>query len=100
MSGQLDANQRVAANIRRLRLQQGLTQLEAAQRAHNFIDRPYSKASWSLLERSIDNGRVKRFDARELEGFARLFEVEVAELLREIELCSHCEGTGLKPKAD
>jgi len=89
----------IAANVRRLRREEGWKQAEAAEELHAMGGPLWSKASWSYMERSAENDRVKAFTAEEIAWLALLFDVPIAELFKEPppppEPCSHCDGTGL-----
>lgn len=88
----MTANQRVAANITRLRKGRGWTQHEAAARFAELVGgEPMSKASWSAMESTVRPGaRRVMFDADEIEAFAVLFDVPPADLLAEHDTCPTC----------
>jgi len=55
----------------------GWTQEEAVQALAPFLGTLLSTASFSAIERSIDTGRIREFDADELLAFARGFRVPI-----------------------
>ena len=72
-------NQVVAFNLRRIRLESGLTQEEAVERAGPFLPgKPWSRVVWSAAERSVAGKRIRQFDADELVALAAAFGVPVA----------------------
>lgn len=74
----LTANQLVAANLRRIREQRGLTQEQAAERLEPYLGVRWSKATFSAAERSAAQGtRAREFTADELLAFARVFDLSV-----------------------
>jgi hypothetical protein len=79
MLKEMTANQLVAYNLRRAREERGWTQELAAQHLEQYLGKRWSKASFSIAERSADDGARKReFDANELLAFSRTFEKPVA----------------------
>jgi len=72
------ANQIVAFNVAKARLLRGWTQEEAAQAIGRCLGTAMSAASFSAIERSVDVGRVREFDADEILAFARAFRVPLA----------------------
>jgi transcriptional regulator with XRE-family HTH domain len=54
-----------------------LTQEAAAERLSEYVDHPWSKATWSAAERSVDGEKERRFSADELLALARAFDVPV-----------------------
>lgn len=71
----MTANQVVAYNLRRAREERGATQEETAQRLEQYLGKRWSKASFSVAERSAEKGARKReFDANELLAFTQIFE--------------------------
>lgn len=73
-----NANQIVAFNVAKARLLRGWTQEEAAEALAPFLGVRMSGASFSAIERSVDAGRPREFDATELLAFARAFRVPLA----------------------
>lgn len=71
------ANQIVAFNVGKARLLRGWTQEEAAKALAPYLGTLLSTASFSAIERSVDTGRVREFNADELLAFARGFRVPV-----------------------
>jgi len=71
------ANQIVAFNVGKARMLRGWTQEEAVQALAPFLGTLLSTASFSAIERSIDAGRVREFNADELLAFARGFRVPI-----------------------
>ena len=79
MRKEMTANQLVAHNLRRAREEWGWTQELAAQKLELYLGKRWSRASFSIAERSADEGARKReFDANELLAFSRTFEKPVA----------------------
>jgi hypothetical protein len=79
MRKEMTANQLVACNLRRAREEKGLTQELASQYLERYLGKRWSNASFSIAERSADEGARKReFDANELLAFSRAFEKPVA----------------------
>lgn len=72
------ANQIVAFNIVKARLLRGWTQEEAAKAIAPYLGTLLSGASFSAIERSVDAGRAREFNADELLAFARGFRVPLA----------------------
>jgi transcriptional regulator with XRE-family HTH domain len=70
-----NANQIVAFNVARARMLRGWTQEEAAEQLAPYLGVRMSGASFSAIERSVDAGRPREFDANELLAFARAFRV-------------------------
>ena len=66
-------NQVVAHNIARARLLRGWTQEQAATEVAPYLGTKLSTASFSAIERSVDGGRIRQFDADEIFAFARGF---------------------------
>lgn len=66
-------NQVVAHNIARARLLRGWTQEQAAEEIAPYLGAKLSTASFSAIERSVDGGRIRQFDADEVFAFARGF---------------------------
>ena len=72
----MTGNQLVAANLRRIRRSQHLTQTEAGKLVEPYLGKRWSYASWSSAERSAyPGGRPRRFDADEIVAFAKAFNV-------------------------
>src|SRR5262249_49347059 len=76
-ANQVTANQVVAYNLKRAREELGLTQELAAQRLEWYLGKRWSKASFSVAERSAEDRRVREFDANALLAFSRAFEKPV-----------------------
>jgi transcriptional regulator with XRE-family HTH domain len=76
----MDANQLVAYNLRRAREERGWTQEQAALYLEDRLGKRWSKASFSVAERSADDdsGRTREFDANELVALAATFGKTVA----------------------
>jgi transcriptional regulator with XRE-family HTH domain len=75
----MTGNQLVAFNLRRAREEAGLTQEQAAALLEPYIGRRWSKAVFSIAERSADQGARKRlFDANELLAFSQVFKRPLA----------------------
>jgi len=71
------ANQIVAFNVAKARLLRGWTQEEAAKAIAPYLGTLLSGASFSAIERSVDAGRPREFNADELLAFARGFRVPI-----------------------
>jgi transcriptional regulator with XRE-family HTH domain len=69
----LSPNQVVAYNLGRAREARGWSQEEAGRRLEPFLGTPWSKATFSQAERSVDPGRSRGFSADEIVAFARCF---------------------------
>lgn len=69
----IDGNQMVAANLRRARLDEGLTQEEAAARIGELLGAVVSKSNYSAWERSVEGKRYRDFTANQLVAFAQVF---------------------------
>jgi transcriptional regulator with XRE-family HTH domain len=75
----LTANQLVAQNLRRARELRGWTQEEAAKRLEPYLGVRWSKATFSVAERSaFPNTRAREFSADNLLAFSRAFGVSVS----------------------
>lgn len=72
------ANQAVAHNLRVARSLRGWTQEQAAKQLERYLGDRWSKASWSVAERSVDGKRVKQFSADEIVAFSRAFDLPVS----------------------
>lgn len=70
-------NQIVAYNVARARLLRGWTQEQAALELAPYLGQRLSTASFSALERSIDGGRIRQFNADELLALARGFQLPI-----------------------
>lgn len=70
-------NQVVAYNVGRARALRGWTQEQAAGELSHFLEKRWSRASYSAVERSVGGGRVKQFSADELVALARGFRLPV-----------------------
>jgi transcriptional regulator with XRE-family HTH domain len=76
------ANQVVAYNLRQAREEAGWTQEETAQRLWPYLGEKWSKASFSVAERSVDeNSRPREFDAGELLAFSQVFQKPITYFL-------------------
>src|SRR5215210_9270356 len=71
-------NQIVAFNVAKARLLRGWTQEHAAEALAPFLGVKLSGASFSAIERSVDVGRAREFNADELLAFARGFRLPLA----------------------
>lgn len=78
MNKVLSPNQIVAYNLARVRGDRGLTQKQTCELLAPFLRSPWSVASLSAAERSIDGKRIKEFDADELMALSRAFELPLA----------------------
>jgi transcriptional regulator with XRE-family HTH domain len=72
------ANQVVAYNLRRARGLRGWTQLETSERLEPLLGKRWSKATFSIAERSIAGRRIKKFSADEIAAFVQVFRLPVA----------------------
>lgn len=88
----LTPNQVVAYNLRRARLERGMSQGEAAAVLEPYLGERWSAASYSLAERSVYRPeRIKHFSADEIVALARAFDKSVEWFFQEpVEFCSHC----------
>jgi transcriptional regulator with XRE-family HTH domain len=77
----ISANQLVAHNLRRLRLELDLTQEQMAQRLAQFTGERWSKTSWSNAERSAETSLAREFNANEILALARAFNTTVSYFL-------------------
>ena len=73
----LTPNQIVAANLAQAREMNGWTQEQAAKEMAPFLGKQWSKATFSVAERSVDGDRVRDFSADELLAFSRAFGLPV-----------------------
>ena len=69
----LTPNQIVAANLARARKERGWTQDQAAEFLAPFLGTQWSKATFSVAERSVDGDRIRDFSADELVAFSLAF---------------------------
>jgi transcriptional regulator with XRE-family HTH domain len=67
----------VAWNLERLRKARGWSQDQAAKELEPYLGYRLSRAAFSQAERSLDGGKIRRFDADEIVAFSRVFEVPV-----------------------
>ena len=67
----------VAWNLERLRRARGWSQDQAAKELEPYLGYRLSRAAFSQAERSLDGGKIRRFDADEIVAFSRVFEVPV-----------------------
>lgn len=74
-------NQIVAANLALAREMNGWTQEQAAKEIAPYLGKQWSKATFSVAERSVDGDRVRDFSADELLAFSRAFELPVTWFL-------------------
>ena len=73
---QTTMNQVVGFNLRLARQLRGLTQEQAAQAlARQQRGKPWSKATWSAAEHSIDGQVVRQFTADDLVDFSLVFDL-------------------------
>ena len=70
-------NQIVAFNVAKARLLRGWTQEEAAKAIAPYLGTLLSTASFSAIERSVDVGRVREFNADEIVALARGFQLPI-----------------------
>ncbi len=70
-------NQIVAFNVAKARLLRGWTQEEAAQAIAPYLGTVLSTASFSAIERSVDVGRVREFNADEIVALGRGFSLPI-----------------------
>ena len=68
----------VAWTLERLRRARGWSQDQAAKELEPYLGYRLSRAAFSQAERSLDGGKIRRFDADEIVAFSRVFEVPVA----------------------
>jgi transcriptional regulator with XRE-family HTH domain len=74
----LTPNQTVAYNMRRARLEKGWSQAEAAERLAPYLGKPWSTASYSLAECSLERPeRIRVFGADELVALSQAFGLPV-----------------------
>jgi hypothetical protein len=73
----ISLNQLIAYNLMRIRKALGLSQEQGAERLEPFLGARWSKAVYSVAERSYYGKRVRQFTAAELTAFAAAFEVPV-----------------------
>ena len=73
----LTPNQVVAYNLARAREAKGWSQEEAGRRLEPHLGVPWSKATFSQAERSIDPGKSRAFSADEIVAFADTFGLPV-----------------------
>jgi len=78
---EFDGNQVVAYNFRAARELRGWTQDETARRLAPYLGQVLPKASISSMERSVEGGRTRLFNAAELVAFARTFDLPVVWFL-------------------
>ena len=84
MSGRvrrLTPNQIVALNLARVRDELGWSQPQAAAELEPFLGVRWSRASYSLVERSVDGARIKQFSADELVAISRGFDRPISWFL-------------------
>ncbi len=70
-------NQVIASNVAKARMLRGWTQQEAADALAPYLGTKMSTASFSAIERSVDGGRIREFDADEVFAFARGFDLPI-----------------------
>lgn len=94
-------NQLIAYNLRRARLLCGWTQGEAVVHLGQHLSKPWSAASYSLAERSVQRpDRIRHFSADEIVAFSRTFDRPVEWFFQEpVALCPSC-GAALWPKPE
>ena len=72
-------NQIVANNLSRARRERGWSQEDLGKRLGQHLGHPWSVASVSAAERSVDYGaRARRFDANEIAAFALIFGLPIS----------------------
>lgn len=84
MSGRvrrLTPNQIVALNMARVRDELGWSQPQAAAALEPFLGVRWSRASYSVVERSVDGARIKQFSADELVAISRCFDRPISWFL-------------------
>lgn len=74
-------NQAVAWNLARARTMRGWTQEQAAERLEPYLGEHWTKATFSVAERSVDGRRVRQFTADDLFAFSRAFDVPMTYFL-------------------
>jgi hypothetical protein len=74
----IGADRVVAYNLRKARELRGWKQEQAAVELEPFLGELWSKSVWSSAESSYRSDRVRRFEAREIEAFARCFDLPVS----------------------
>lgn len=75
----LTPNQIVAINLRVARTLKGWTQEEAADHLAPYLGERWSKASWSVAERSAAHSdRIKQFTADDLAALAAAFDLPIS----------------------
>ena len=77
----LTPNQIVAANLALAREMNGWTQEQAAKEMAPYLGKQWSKATFSVAERSVDGERIRDFSADELLAFSRTFGLPVTWFL-------------------
>ena len=77
----LTPNQIVAANLALAREMNGWTQEQAAKEMAPYLGKQWSKATFSVAERSVDGERIRDFSADELLAFSRAFGLPVTWFL-------------------
>ena len=94
-------NQLVAYNLRRARLERGITQGEATAHLESFGIH-WSTASYSLAECSDHRPeRIKQFSADEIVAFACAFDKPVEWFFQEaVNVCHHCGRPAEPTKAE
>jgi hypothetical protein len=60
----------------------GWTQQQAAEKLEPYLGERWSKATYSVAERSIDGTRIRQFTADDVYAFSRGFDVPITYLLR------------------
>lgn len=73
----LSPNQVVAYNLAKARALRGWTQEQAAERLEAHLGERWSKATWSVAERSVDGVRLREFTANELVALSQTFMVPI-----------------------
>ena len=77
----LTPNQIVAANLARARKERGWTQDQAAEFLAPLLGFRWSKATFSVAERSVDGDRIRDFSADELVAFSIAFGLPITWFL-------------------
>ncbi len=78
-SANLTPNQVVAYNVRRARRLHNWTQEQAAERLEPYLGERWSKASFSVAERSVDHAeRIRQFTADDIMALCAAFDLPVA----------------------
>ncbi|MDP9070501.1 MAG: hypothetical protein M3N68_04315 [Actinomycetota bacterium] len=77
----LTPNQVVAYNLPRARRVRGWTQEQAAEALAPYLGTRWSVANFSAIERSVDGGRIRQFNADDLVALSRGFDLPIGFFL-------------------